>query len=230
MSDIFLSYAREDHHQAKALAQALEKHGWSVWWDTSIPAGRVFDEVIEEAIGAARCVVVLWSRHSVGSRWVKSEAAEGANRGALVPVLLEDVRIPLAFRRIQTADLTGWKVNDAPPAKLIADIGRVLDTPPAAGSGHTAAGPGRDPTDRGADAGPATSSEPARPGGDVVGRTARVAILAAVVAAAMIMAYRWLVPNVTVTADLYLLAGLIGLLLAGILNWLWLRIVVRRHK
>ncbi len=108
MSDIFISYASEDRERAKTLAEALEAQDWSVWWDRVIPAGRTFDEVIEEAIDAAKCIVVVWSEASVKSRWVRTEAEEGATRGILVPVLIEDVRIPLAFRRIQAAYLIDW--------------------------------------------------------------------------------------------------------------------------
>ena len=62
MSDIFISYAREDRDKAKALAELFQHQDWSVWWDRNIPPGRSFDEVIEEALGAAKCVVVLWSK------------------------------------------------------------------------------------------------------------------------------------------------------------------------
>jgi hypothetical protein len=33
MSDIFISYAREDRPRVERLAAALEQCGWSVWWD-----------------------------------------------------------------------------------------------------------------------------------------------------------------------------------------------------
>ncbi len=131
MSDIFISYAHEDRPQAEILAQALEALGWSVWWDRTIPAGRVFDEVIEEALDAAKCVVVLWSENSVRSDWVKTEAQEGADRKILIPVLIENVRIPLSFRRIQAANLVGWNGEDSAAAfkDLIDDIGSLLGSP-----------------------------------------------------------------------------------------------------
>ena len=56
----------------------------------------------------ACCVIVVWSQHSVNSRWVKTEAAEGERRHMLIPVLLDEVRIPLEFRRIQAARLLDW--------------------------------------------------------------------------------------------------------------------------
>ena len=54
-------------------------------------------------------MLCVWTEQGVASRWVRTEAAEGAARDILVPVLMEDVRIPLAFRRIQAADLTDWE-------------------------------------------------------------------------------------------------------------------------
>jgi len=108
MSDIFISYARADKDKAELLANAFSRNGWSVWWDREIPPGQSFDETIENALNAARCVVVLWSKHSVSSRWVKTEAAEGAERGTLVPAMIDHAPIPLEFKRIEAADLSGW--------------------------------------------------------------------------------------------------------------------------
>ena len=57
MADVFLSYAREDRETAERLAHALERHGWSVWWDRHVPAGKRFDEVIAKSLASARCVM-----------------------------------------------------------------------------------------------------------------------------------------------------------------------------
>jgi hypothetical protein len=108
MSDIFLSYKTEDKARAQNIAEALEKKGYSVWWDRVIPPGRRFSEVIQEELDAAKCVVVLWSKDSARSKWVETEASEGDRRGILVPVLIDDVRPPLAFRMIEAAKLIDW--------------------------------------------------------------------------------------------------------------------------
>jgi hypothetical protein len=128
VADIFLSYASPDRDRARLLADALERLGWSVWWDRVIPPGRVFDEVIEESLTAARCVIVLWSTASIASDWVKTEAAEAAARRVLVPALIDHVKIPLEFRRFQAADLTAWTgaPNDAEFAKLAASVAPLL--------------------------------------------------------------------------------------------------------
>ncbi len=115
MSDIFISYASQDRARAEILAEAIAQQGWSVWWDRAIPPGKTFDQVIEEALDAAKCVIVLWSNQSVASHWVKTEAAEGLRRGIVVPVLIDDVRIPLEFKRIQAARLVDWEGESTHP-------------------------------------------------------------------------------------------------------------------
>jgi hypothetical protein len=108
MADVFISYASQDRDRAANLASALGEGGWSVWWDRKIVAGQAFDQVIERELETAKSVVVLWSIHSVESEWVKNEASAASERRVLVPALIDNVRLPLEFRRKQTADLIGW--------------------------------------------------------------------------------------------------------------------------
>jgi len=157
VSDIFISYASADRDRARAIAQALTEQGWSVWWDRTIPPGRQWDEVIEEALDLARCVVVLWSKASVASQWVKTEAAEAMRRKILVPVLIEDVKIPLEFRRLQAADLSTWTGGSTHEEvqKFFASIGTNVGQPAAPPE------PGRELP--GAGPPPGATPRPARP-------------------------------------------------------------------
>ncbi len=114
--DVFISYAREDRPKVEKLAQALTQKGMRVWWDPEIKTGAGFRQEIADALSNTRSVLVVWSRHSVGSRFVCDEADEGAARDVLFPALIDNVDIPLGFRQIQTADLTHWRGNLNDPA------------------------------------------------------------------------------------------------------------------
>lgn len=138
MADVFLSYAREDRDRAELLAHALESRGCSVWWDRRIQAGHVFADVIEKQLEAARCVVVLWTEHSIASTWVQNEASEGDHRTILIPVRLDDVRIPLGFRHLQTADLLDWDGEETPElADFLSAVESKIGKPPAAAPAAT---------------------------------------------------------------------------------------------
>ena len=131
MSDIFISYAKEDREWVISLADVLRQQGWTVWWDRSIPFGQSFQEVIEKELNEAQCAIVVWSRHSVDSGWVSAEADEARNRNILVPVLIDDAKPPLVFRQLQTANLTDWDGDSSTPVfrKLSTDISALLGHP-----------------------------------------------------------------------------------------------------
>lgn len=131
MADIFLSYASEDRDKAGKIAALLEASGWSVWWDRRIPAGRTWRSVIQEALTNMRCMVVLWSKNSVDSEWVKEEAEEGRALGKLVPIMIERVMPPLGLRGIQAADFADWDgSSDASGSRqLIDDLEAILGRP-----------------------------------------------------------------------------------------------------
>ena len=108
MSDIFISYTTTNRPQARLLAAKLQQQGWTVWWDRTIPPGQNFDQVIEEALAAARSVIVIWSASSVASQWVRAEAGEGLKHHILIPIRIEAIDPPLVFRQLQAADLSDW--------------------------------------------------------------------------------------------------------------------------
>jgi hypothetical protein len=108
MNDIFVSYKKQDADRVRVLVRALEKKGFSVWWDRTIPPGSTWAQVIEQAIDGCRVVMVVWSDLSSTSDWVHKEARRGESRQILVPVLIDDVEIPFEFEHIQGARLVGW--------------------------------------------------------------------------------------------------------------------------
>ena len=130
MVDVFLSYASEDRGKAEPFVAVLERQGWSVWWDMRIPPGEDYESFIKQRLDSARCVIVLWSRHSTASRWVRAEAASAADRGVLVNALINGVELPLSVRTIQAARLTDWDGRSPHPEldRLLAAVADRLGT------------------------------------------------------------------------------------------------------
>ena len=102
---VFLSYAHTDRERVSEVAEALSRRDLRVQIDKGIEPGSDYSSSVSHQLDASEAVVVFWSRDSIESSWVNAEAQEGLRRGILVPVLLDDVAPPLAFRSVQSADL-----------------------------------------------------------------------------------------------------------------------------
>lgn len=108
MADVFISYKKEDAPLARRVIGAIEAVGFTTWWDDRIAPAEHWDETIEREIAAARAVVVLWTKASVKSQWVRSEAQFGLDQKKLLPLLLEECSPPLAFVLVQAINLARW--------------------------------------------------------------------------------------------------------------------------
>lgn len=149
MSDVFLGYSSQDRSTAELLVNELERHGWSLWWDRRIRGGERFDASIEKELSNAGCIVILWSRTSVESDFVREEADWGRRRDNLVPVLIHRVKPPFGFGRIQALDLVGWRGERSHPGlnAVVTAIAGVIGksvTPRLAPRTAAPAAPGRD--------------------------------------------------------------------------------------
>jgi TolB-like protein len=135
VSDIFLSYSREDQATVRRYAEALEREGFKVWWDAALNPGETFDQVTEQALRGAGAVVVLWSKHSVTSRWVRSEATQADRFGTLVPVMIEACDRPILFELAHTTDLSRWKGDRDTEEwrSFVASLRRLVDRSGASG-------------------------------------------------------------------------------------------------
>jgi TolB-like protein len=124
VTDIFLSYSRTDQARARVFAQAFAQQGFKVWWDVGLRTGEAYDEVTEAALRSAKAVVVLWSKTSVASRWVRAEATLADRNKTLLPCMLEPCDRPIMFELTQTADLSGWTgaADDRAWLAFLADV------------------------------------------------------------------------------------------------------------
>jgi hypothetical protein len=73
--------------------------------------------------------VVLWSKRSVVSRWVRAEATLGDRNGRLVPAMIEPCERPVMFELTQTAELSHWKgeADDQAWLDYLSDVWRFVD-------------------------------------------------------------------------------------------------------
>ncbi len=128
LHDIFLSYGHDDLQTASRFAEGFEREGLTVWWDTSLRSGEAFDAAIESALRSAKAVVVLWSRTSVQSRWVRAEATLADRNRTLVPAMIERCDRPIMFELMHTADLTRWSgdASDRTWQAFLADVRRIV--------------------------------------------------------------------------------------------------------
>lgn len=131
MADIFLSYSDEDKTTVKRIAGLLQKKGWTVWWDTDIAAGQRYDTAIETELKNAACVIVLWTKRSVNSEWVRNEANEALSNNKLIPLMLENAEVPLQFRRVEAVMLADWDREDIHPEldNLFSSVEKIIGRP-----------------------------------------------------------------------------------------------------
>jgi hypothetical protein len=134
MTDVFISYKKEDLPRIEPIARALANAGYEVWWDHRIPAGRSYRDVIVAALQTAKCVIVVWSNLSANAQWVLDEADEGKKRGVLLPLVIDDVEIPYGFRQIEAARLVGWSGDTTDPEwqNALSAVAHFVGRPPGA--------------------------------------------------------------------------------------------------
>src|SRR5262245_11083480 len=104
MGDVFISFSTVDRQQAMALAEALECHGFSVWWEAKRSGSKTYDDP-SQALDDAKAVIVIWSQSSVRSPWVVEEARRAQAQGKLIATKAAGLRaadLPLDFRALPT--------------------------------------------------------------------------------------------------------------------------------
>ena len=86
-----------------------------MWWDRSLTAGDEYRDEIMKHLALARAVIVVWSRTSASSVWVRSEAGRAQVAGKLIPVKVAGLtyaEIPPPFDVFHTEDISAreWRV------------------------------------------------------------------------------------------------------------------------
>lgn len=111
MSDVFLSYKREERTEVERLASALRRLGLQVWFDASLAAGDTFSDEIDREARSAKAIVVCWSPGAATSQWVKAEAQIGFTKQNLISTYVagpNEFEPPLPFSSLHVEDLRAW--------------------------------------------------------------------------------------------------------------------------
>lgn len=98
---IFLSGSFKDQDSLSHIAEFLRENGYSPWLaDKEITLGEVLTQKISTAIERADCMITVFSKNSIQSKWVEHETTSAMVRELegkmfIIPIIIGDVRPPM---------------------------------------------------------------------------------------------------------------------------------------
>lgn len=136
MVNVFLSHSSKDKPFARRLGNDLRLYGANVWIDEAeIKVGDSLIEKITEGIAAMDYLIVLLSKASVSSEWVRREVNIAltkeikGKRVVVLPCLLEDCEIPLFLEDKNHADFRIGSKYVGERSRLINSLGLKVPKP-----------------------------------------------------------------------------------------------------
>lgn len=126
--DVFISYKREERILADQVSRALKEAGYVAVTDLNIQKATDFGEAIDRMIRAAKVVVVLWTKSSAASDWVRKEANEADRLGKYYGVRIEPIvpdDLPFQVRTLDWRDLSQIGLAAGMPG-LIEDVSQLI--------------------------------------------------------------------------------------------------------
>jgi peptidoglycan hydrolase-like protein with peptidoglycan-binding domain len=133
MTDIYIAYAREDRERVRPLAESLQFEGWDVWWDPSEPTMGA-SAALDQKLGTAGAILVVWSSYSRGSEYVRSEAATGLYKNKLIQTRVDSASPPRPFDQLEVIDVGMWSGDrDDPNWRRVMGAIRLFAGPPTGG-------------------------------------------------------------------------------------------------
>jgi hypothetical protein len=109
----FLCHSSEDKKFVEKLATRLTADNFELFFDKwEIKVGDSIVEKIDSALSKMTDLIIILSKNSVNSRWVKKELSSGLmkkmedNSVKILPVLIEECKIPIIISDLVYADFT----------------------------------------------------------------------------------------------------------------------------
>jgi hypothetical protein len=125
---VFLSYSRNDRDYVTRLAEWLEGHGTTVWFDHDIDYGVKWETEIQNQLDASSVVLVVMSKSARRSKWVPREVERAKERKVLIiPLLLEqdgivDCVADLQFENVIGDKMPGLRLCQKLPGFLVSEM------------------------------------------------------------------------------------------------------------
>jgi hypothetical protein len=110
LGKVFISHTSHDKPFVRRLASRLEKDGFGVWLDEhDLIAGDPLSETIGKALDAAKVILVVVSKASISSKWLRYElniATEKMIKGEcrVIPIVIDETPLPPEVRGLLYAD------------------------------------------------------------------------------------------------------------------------------
>lgn len=158
MSDVFISYSRDDQEAVRRLAEAVKAQGYEVWWDDQLPPHLSYGDVVAQKVGGAKAAIVVWSANAAASKWVRAEAEMARLQRKLVQTTIDGAEPPMPFNQLHYVSLADWNGEpDHPAWTKVKESLAALAGPPAAAAAMPP------PPEPAAPSGPVSPPEPVAP-------------------------------------------------------------------
>ena len=111
---IFVSHASQESELAMSVVKGLERQGYCAWISSrDIPPGASWDKCIERSLESAAAVILIATRNSAASDYVRAEIEHALSRNLLVvPLEFDDFNWPLRWSALQKLDCRGRSIEN----------------------------------------------------------------------------------------------------------------------
>lgn len=112
MSDVVVSFGRDDRAKAARVVQLLQRAGYACWWRGQLPDGPVRENLVHAKVSESKLLLVLWSESATDSGWVEKECRWAAGR-VKVALLGSAVTAAPPAKDQDVVEVIGWDGRDA---------------------------------------------------------------------------------------------------------------------
>lgn len=134
--DVFISYKREQRALSEQVKRKLIQAGYTAVTDLNISNNEDFGDAIDTMIRTAKLTLVLWTKASAASDWVRKEARlardleKAGKRNKYLGVMVEDVDLdmPADLRGLQMVDVHDSGLDQSGMVRLLEAVRDILGT------------------------------------------------------------------------------------------------------